>query len=387
MSKWQMVRLGDICKITSGGTPSKAHPEYYENGTIPWIKTGDLKNKYVSYNVDKITESGLKNSSAKMFPEGTLLIAMYGATIGACSILSFDACTNQACAAFLSIKNLDVSFLYYYLRSQKENFIKLGVGGAQPNISATILKDYTIPLPPIEVQQKIAKTLDAASELLAMRKQQLQELDNLIQSTFYDMFGDPVTNEKGWEVGTIRDIVSEVKYGTSKAATEFGQYKYLRMNNITYSGSMDYTNLKYINLEEKEAKKYLVVKGDVLFNRTNSKELVGKTAVFKEDEPMVIAGYLIKIKVNDRANSEFLSGILNSKYGKNTLTGMCKAIIGQANINAQELQNIKITLPPLSLQNKFAEIVTKIEEQKELVQKAIDESQYLFDSLMSEYFE
>ena len=149
---------------------------------------------------------------------------------------------------------------------------------------------------------------------------------------------------------------------------------------------MDFSDLKYIDLNEKEKTKYLVHKGELLFNRTNSKELVGKTAVFKEDKPMAFAGYLIKLVPNKRANSEFISAYLNSSYGKKLLKKMAKNIIGMANINAQELSSIKIYIPPITLQNQFADIVAKIEDQKDLVKKAIDETQYLFDCLMSEYF-
>ena len=109
--------LGDIFEIGSGGTPSKAHPEYY-GGEIPWVKTGDLKEEYLFSVEDCITEEGLKNSSAKMYEPGTVLIAMYGATIGATSILKFDACTNQACAAFKPCKDVKPEYLYYFLRSK-----------------------------------------------------------------------------------------------------------------------------------------------------------------------------------------------------------------------------------------------------------------------------
>ena len=115
MSKWKMLKLGDIFEITSGGTPSKMHPEYYENGTIYWVKTGDLKGKYLISVPSLITEDGLKNSSAKIFPVGTILLAMYGATIGACSILKVEAATNQACAAFLPNEDIDKSYFYYFL--------------------------------------------------------------------------------------------------------------------------------------------------------------------------------------------------------------------------------------------------------------------------------
>ena len=124
------------------------------------------------------------------------------------------------------------------------------------------------------------------------------------------------------------------------------------------------SSIKYINVSDNEVEKYVVRKGDILFNRTNSKELVGKTCVFKEDIDMIIAGYIIRVRVNEKVNAEYLSAVLNSKYGKNTLFDMCKAIVGQANINAQELQNIKIIIPPIELQNQFAEFVEQVEKQK-----------------------
>ena len=115
------VKLGDIFEIGSGGTPSKAHPEYY-GGNIPWVKTGDLKNEYLYEAEDFITEEGLNNSSAKIYEENTVLIAMYGATIGATSILKMKACTNQACAAFRKNEQVIPEYLYYFLRSKKEKF-------------------------------------------------------------------------------------------------------------------------------------------------------------------------------------------------------------------------------------------------------------------------
>jgi len=208
----------------------------------------------------------------------------------------------------------------------------------------------------------------------------------LIKSQFIEMFGDPVTNPKEWEIGVIRDLVSEVKYGTSKPAETDGKYIYLRMNNISYDGSVDLSDIKYINIEKKELEKYVVRKGDLLFNRTNSKELVGKTAVFREDTTMIIAGYIIRVRTNEKANPEYISAFLNSRYGKSILSDMCKAIVGQANINAQELQNIRIPLTPLSLQNQFAAFVQQVESQKSLLQKSLAKLELNYKSLMQKCF-
>ncbi|ELC8432769.1 restriction endonuclease subunit S [Clostridium perfringens] len=179
------------------------------------------------------------------------------------------------------------------------------------------------------------------------------------------MFGDPVKNPLEWQKGKIADIIVKTQYGTSNKADEFnGDFKVLRMNNITYDGNWDFTSIKYINLDEKEQKKYLVYKGEVLFNRTNSKELVGKTAVYKEDEPMAYAGYLVKAIPNERANGEFISAYMNTKYVKDKLLNMAKNIVGMANINAEEFKKIDVYIPPIELQNQFADFVKQVDKLK-----------------------
>ena len=181
------VKLGDIFEIGSGGTPSKSHPEYY-GGDIPWVKTGDLKNEYLYEVEDFITEEGLKNSAAKVYEADTVLIAMYGATIGATSILKINACTNQACAAFKKNEQVIPEYLYYFLRSKKKKFVKDGVGGAQPNISAGYLKKVEMELPSIEDQRVIVDILETISDIVIKRKQEIQSLDNLIKARFVDLF-------------------------------------------------------------------------------------------------------------------------------------------------------------------------------------------------------
>ena len=184
-----MAKLGEIFKISSGGTPDRKNSDYYTNGTIPWIKTGDLKERYVSRNVDYITEDGLNNSSAKLFPPKTVLVAMYGATIGACSILPYEASTNQACAAFLPNDKVLPTYLYYFLTSRKAKFIHDGVGGAQPNISAGYLKNVEFEVIPIQKQLEVVGRLNRVHELIALRKEQLAKLDQLVKSRFIKMFG------------------------------------------------------------------------------------------------------------------------------------------------------------------------------------------------------
>jgi len=157
------------------------------------------------------------------------------------------------------------------------------------------------------------------------------------------------------------------------------------MNNITTDGYWDFTNIKYIDVGEIEKEKYVLRKNDLVFNRTNSKELVGKTAVYSCDEEVIIAGYLIRIRTNNFANPWYIWGYLNSKIGKLRLFNLCRNIVGMANINAQELQNIPILKPPLPLQNQFAEIVNKVEVLKEKYQKSLEELENLYGSLSQKF--
>lgn len=229
--------------------------------------------------------------------------------------------------------------------------------------------------------------LDRAQRLIDIDREMLAKYDELIQSVFLEMFGDPVWNEKGFEKGMIRDLVSEVRYGTSKKAHETeGEYPVIRMGNLLYNGEWDFSDMKYCDLVDKELPKYLVHKGDVLFNRTNSKELVGKTGVYREEEPMAYAGYLIRVRPNDKTTSEYTSGYLNCPHGKLVLEHMCKNIVGMANINAQELQDIKILILPIELQREYEQKVNEIRKQKSIIEVEMKKSEELFSSLVQGFF-
>ncbi|WP_373937540.1 restriction endonuclease subunit S [Vibrio kanaloae] len=383
----EIVTLGDLFKISSGGTPSRREKSYYDNGDIPWIKTGDLHKVRIQQASEYITQLGLDKSSAKLFPKDTVLLAMYGATIGACSILDIEAATNQACAAFVPNEKVDTNYLYYFLKSKKNDFIRDGVGGAQPNISATYLKTVDFPLPPLETQKQIAAVLEKADQLRKDCQQMEQELNSLAQAVFIDMFGDPVTNPKGWDVGIIGEMLSSANYGTSeKSSTEKKKFPVLRMNNITYEGNWDFSALKYMDMSKEDENKYLVKSGDILFNRTNSKELVGKTAVYREATSMAYAGYLVRARCNELAHPDYISSFMNSKYGKKTLQSMCKSIVGMANINAKEFQKIKIAKPPVELQEKFAIRAAAIRTKVADVKQQEAEYNLLFNALMQKAF-
>ena len=186
------------------------------------------------------------------------------------------------------------------------------------------------------------------------------------------MFGLPENNTHGFDAGVIGDVVKDVHYGTAKKASDEGKYGYLRMNNITYDGELDLSDIKRIDVSDKDLSGFMVQTGDVLFNRTNSKDLVGKTCYFSGDEPMIIAGYIIRLRMNGKVLPEYLSVFMNLERSKKMLYSMAKGAVGQANINAKEVQSIDIIIPPLDIQNSFLTLFRQSDKSKFcLVQIAI----------------
>ncbi len=382
------VKLGDICEVR-GGYAFKSI-DFQKQG-IPVIRISNISDNSVLLDdktvfVDSVSQDMLQKYSIH---KGDILVALSGATTGKFGIYEEDteALLNQRVAKLIPSNLINNLYLYYYLNTLRSIILQRAMGVAQPNISPKEIEDMIIFLPLLETQIKIAQILDQARRLIDKRKEQIALLDDLIQSVFYDMFGDPGLNSKEWECGRISDIIVKTQYGTSTKANENeGEYAVLRMNNITYRGNWDFRALKYVDLDEKDRKKYLVYKGEVLFNRTNSKELVGKTAVYKREEPMAYAGYLVKATPNNRANGQFIASYMNTKYIKSLLFNMAKNIVGMANINAEEFKSIKVYIPPIELQNQFAEMVENIEKQKELLNKSLAELETNFHSLMQRAF-
>ncbi len=384
----KVFELNDICDVRDGTHDS---PSYVSEG-YPLITSKNIINGKIDIShVNYITEADyLRINQRSKVDNGDILMPMIG-TIGRPIVVNkeFDfAIKNVALIKFYEDSKVLSSYIKYILDSSLfKNYIeKENRGGTQKFLSLGNIRKFQLLVPGLDIQYKIVQTLDTAQSLIDKRKEQIEACDELIKSQFIEMFGDPVINPMGWTEGTIRDIVTEVKYGTSKPAQEGGRYTYLRMNNITYDGQLNLSSLKYIDIEDNEIKKYIVSKGDVLFNRTNSKELVGKTCVFNLDTPMVIAGYIIRVRTNELALPDYLSAVLNSKYGKETLAGMCKAIVGQANINAQELQDIKIFIPPIELQKEYVKFVQQVDKLKFEMQQSLIELENNFNSLMQRAF-
>lgn len=285
---------------------------------------------------------------------------------------------------------IDPSYLELCLHSpQSMQYYKENLRGTtarRRSMPLDTLLALPLTLPPLDEQRKISAVLDKVSDLIAKRRQQLDKLDTLVKARFVEMFGVYPANPMRWETGTIRDVVADVRYGSSRPAVDGGKYPYLRMNNITYGGELDLTDTKRIDVPDNELDKCTVRRGDVLFNRTNSKELVGKTCVYNRDEMMVLAGFVVRVRLTERVLPEFLVAFLNTDFSKQMLLGMCKTAIGQANINAQEMQNIGLYLPPIETQQQFVRFKKHTDKSKLAVIQSLEKLETLKKSLMQQYF-
>jgi type I restriction enzyme, S subunit len=281
---------------------------------------------------------------------------------------------------------IEPAYLERFLRSPRALAfyrVKLrGTTARRRTLPDDIFLQVEVPLPSLSEQRRIAEILDRADLLVAQRRESIRHFDTLTSSIFLD----PATNPKGWPVGVVGDLLVSASYGTSEKAAASGAFPVLRMNNITRSGEVDLTELKYMDLEESQHDRYLVRPGDVLFNRTNSAELVGKTAIFRQARPMAYAGYLIRLRVNRTNDSEYLAAFLNTTYAKRVLRRMCKSIIGMANINATELQSIRILQPALRVQREFACRILAVERQKNEHRSSLMQLNALFRSLQYRAF-
>ncbi len=229
---WIWVELGDILETTSGGTPSRGRSDYY-NGTIPWVKSGELNYNIITKTEEQITDAALQSSSAKLFPKGTMLIALYGATVGRLAFLGIDASTNQAVCGIFQNSNIHIKYIYYCLMNQYSYLISLSAGGAQPNISQTIIKKVNIPLPPLNEQNRIVDKLDELLSELEKGKAQLQialeQLKVYRQSILKHAFEGKLTEEwrsKQKKLKTPDELVAEIKaYRKQQYETQLKEYK------------------------------------------------------------------------------------------------------------------------------------------------------------------
>jgi type I restriction enzyme S subunit len=373
------IPLNAFCALTMGQSPDSESYNIEHNGFPFYQGNADFGRIHPMVRV-------WCSAPKKLAKAGDILISVR-APIGALNIADCDCCIGRGLAAITPDATCaDTMFLFYALYASAAELQRRGTGSTFKAISKNALSNLLLPSYCLEEQKEISAVLQQVDHLIALRQRQAEKLDELVKARFVEMFGDPVLNCQGFPVRTIGELTTEVKYGTSKPAVEGGKYPYLRMNNLTIDGKLDLHDLKQIDVDTSEFEKCVVRKGDVLFNRTNSAELVGKTAYYGLDEEMIIAGYIIRVRVNNLILPQYLSFYMNMPFMKQRIRSMAKGAVNQANINSKELKSIKVIVPPLEVQGKVVEYEERIDREKDRIQRSAALLETLKRSLMQQYF-
>ena len=383
----ELVRLENICDIKSGGTPSRNEKDNY-GGLIPWAKISDIEasNGNLFTTEETITEKGLKAIHNRIFDKGTLLFAMYG-SVGKIAFTQVKVSTNQA---ILGINIKDESklydrYLYYWLLRKKHEFLHLANGVTQKNLSTTFVRNLEIPLPPIASQRTIANILDKADEIIRKRKEAIALTEQLLKSTFLDMFGDPVTNPKGWEVRKLEEVCYKVTDGTHQSPEwSISGIPFLFVSNIV-NGEIDFNVSKYISEDfwQKLTLRCPIEINDILYTTVGS---YGNAALVRTDKKFCFQRHIAHIKPdNSKINPEFLLGLMQSDGIKRQADQQVRGI-AQKTLNLKELKSFQVFNPPINLQKKYVAIRRKIESKSQKQQKMLQESENLFNSLLQKAF-
>ena len=366
--------LGDICNIVSGGTPPRSKSQYWDNGNIPWIKIRDIKSKYIEDSEESITIEGLNNSSTKLLAKGTVLYTIF-ATLGEVGILKIDACTNQAIAG-LTVKDetkILPEYLYYYLKSKKNIVNKLGRGAAQNNINLSMLKSFEIEIIDIIKQNNIIRTLNYVDNLIKLKSRELELLDELVKARFVELFGtldNPTFNYNKSTLGELCYKITDGKHGGCSLIQ--GSNRYFLGAMEIYDDKVHYENAPEISVDdfEKDYRRCNVEVGDFLIVNTGA--TIGKSAIAtdKRTKHTLLQKSVALLKLNqDLLNPEFLKWC----YRINTRMYLVESSSAQPNLLLSKIKATEIYVPPIKLQNQFADFVKEVDKSRFIIKSMIKE--------------
>ena len=441
---WVWCKLGSVANWGSGGTPSRKHAEYYK-GNIPWIKTGELKNDWIFNTEEHINQDAIINSSAKLYPINTIVIAMYGATIGKVGIMGVEATTNQACACAVCTPCIGYRFLFWYCLSQKQIFIDKGKGGAQPNISQIIIKEHSFCLPPINEQHRIVARIEELFAKLDEAKENLQLVidgfENRKAAILHKAFTGELTKRKGYLdvglkiVGQIIDNreslikkkevqraklnpitevemyqempkgwrqvkLGEVCFVTKLAGFEYTKYfklqdvgdvPVLRAQNVR-KGHLDTENLLYIDRETSEKLgRSALDKKCVLITFIGAG--IGDVCVFERLDRYHLAPNVAKIEPYNSAQEElnvyFIQYYLLSFFGQREIFKNMKAT-AQPSLSMETIRDIVIPIPNTIEQREIVRIVDSLldkeQKAKEAAESVLEQIDLMKKSILARAF-
>ena len=375
------MKLRELCTIQSGGTPSRSKPEFWENGSIPWVKISDFDGKYVSHTEEKITECGLLSSSAKVFPKGTMLYTIF-ATLGEVCILDIDAATNQAIAG-ITIKNdnVDEDYLFYFLTSLKTYVNRIGRGVAQNNINMSILREIEVPLPSIVRQKRIADILGKADQLIEKKERQLITLDELVKSRFIEIVNEKQPIKTAEEVCSV---IIDCPHSTPRYDEAALIYPSIRTSEIR-NGEIDWSSMKYVGENEyyERTKRLTPQPGDIVYAREGT---YGDCVILPVGYSFCLGQRTMLFRPDGViCNSIYLHQALRSDDVKRQ-ADESNAGSTVPHVNVADAKKFSFPLPSIAVQSRFAAFVAEVDKSKLAVKQSLEKLETLKKSLMQQYF-
>lgn len=358
-------RLGDICEIVTGATPKTNIKEFWD-GDINWITPAELtEDTYIiNESLRKITTEGVEKTGLKSFPKGTVILSSR-APIGKVAIAGCEMYCNQGFKNLVCSKQINNRFLYWYLKGHKEYLNSLGRGATFKEISKAIVENIEICLPTLEKQEKYADILEQCNGIIQIKKGQLRKLDTLVKSRFAEMFGDPIQNPYNWSIKSLLEM-GYCKNGMNFHTGDSGIELYcLGVGDFKNYSIIDGTDqLSKISLNEMPPEESMLQNGDIVFVRSNgNKDLVGRCVlVYPHDVQTTYSGFCIRYRLTSReVNKNYLLRVLKTDSMRKQMTGRGANI---QNLNQKTLATLNIPIPPIELQNQFADFVASIDKSK-----------------------
>ena len=380
---WTYKKLGEVATIIGGSTP-KSNIEEYWGGSHYWVTPADLKgNKYQGATPRTITNLAIQKTNLQLLPTGTVLLSSR-APIGKVAITTVPMYCNQGFKNVVCSEQLLNEFVYWYLLNKNDYLNSLGRGATFKEISKKATEQISIPVPPLSEQQRIVSELDLLSSIIEKKKAQLKEYDQLAQSIFYDMFGDPVSNEKGWDILELSTIC-DVRDGThdSPKYVEIG-YPLITSKNVI-NGTISFENVNLISEDDLNAinVRSRVDEGDIIMPMIGT---IGNPVVVHKSREFAIKNVaLIKFSKSNLVINIYIQKLLDSDIYSNFIKEQNRGGT-QKFVSLKAIRQLPIPLPPLPLQQSFASKIEAIERQKALVQQSITETETLFNSRMDYWF-
>lgn len=376
---WKVATIGDIAGTTSGGTPSRKRPEYF-GGRLPWVKSGELNDSASIMSTEEtITELGLDESNAKLFPAGTLLIALYGATAGKVGILKTEATTNQAVCALFPNENVVGEFLFYALIYRRRALLSERYGGAQANLSQRVLRIFSVPLPPLPEQRRIAAALRTIQDAIAAQDDVIAAARELKRSLMERLFTygpgrEPAPTKETeigeipehWEVTQVRHVIREdLRNGHS--ARESDSEEGIRTLTLTAVTDNNFAseNTKLTIADPAKVADLWLEPGDVLVERANTREYVGLAAMYEGSKDYAIFPDLM-IRVRTHGNTmepKFLTDFLLTPAAREYFRRNARGTAGSMpKISQRIVQDAPIPLPPMTDQKQIVDMCCVLDE-------------------------